>query len=269
MSPLWNDQLRIGLCPDRLIIAGYRRGLRPRLHQAEVIAVKSAPGAPPWRAAVDALPIALAPLVRDKPQVTVILSNHVVRYDLLPWNPGLASEDAWLTHARARFAGVYGTQADSWALRVTATSPAGPRVVTATDDALLDAIETRITDAGARLVGIQPHLLAVYHRIRPPVGDRSFWLVIGEPGRATVVLIQRGQWHAIRSLAVGERSRAALADLLEGESAALGLDRPCMRVIVHSTEPFDSNRCGRYDVRDVTFAAGGLMRDRELAMAMG
>lgn len=269
MSPLWNDQIRVAVCPDRLIVASFRRGLRPRLHKAEVIPVTPAPGAARWRAAVDALPRALAPLVRDRPQATVILSSHLVRYDLLPWSPALGSEEAWLADARARFAAVYGTQVDAWALRISVTSPRGPRVASAIDEALLDAIEARIDATGARLAGVQPHLISVYNRIRPPGAERSFWLVVREPGRATVVLVRADQWRAIRSFAVEERGGIALAQLLEGESAALELDRPCLRVIVHATEPFDSSGCGRYDVRDVTLAIGSRPRDRALAMAVG
>jgi hypothetical protein len=266
---LWNDQLRLGVCPDRLVVAAYRRGLRPRLHRAEVVPLTAAAGAPRWRAAVDALPAALAPLVRDRPHVTVILSNHLVRYDLLPWNPALASERDWLAHARARLASVYGAQAGAWALCISVPAPRGERVVSATDEALVDAIEARVAAAGARLSGIQPHLIAVYSRIHPPPGERSFWLVVREPGRATVVLVRGGRWQAIRSFALEETGAAALADLIEGESAALGLDRPPLRVVVHSTEAFDASRFGRYEVRDVTLGAGSTLRDRNLAMAAG
>jgi hypothetical protein len=269
VSPLWNDQLRVGLCPDRLIVAGYRRGLRPRLQRAEIVPVPPLAFGEPWRAATAALPRALAPSIRDRPEITVILSNHFVRYELLPWSAEPKSEADWLERARARMVRVYGAPAETWALVVTATSPGGPRVVSAVEEPLLDEVEARVIAAGARLTGIQPHLMTVYKRLRPPVGDRSCWLVIDEPGRATVALIRRGAWHAIRSLALEGGRAMSLADLLEGESAILGLDRPCTQVYLHTTDSLDASRPGRYEVRDVTLAADAAVRDRQLAMAMG
>ena len=269
MSPLWRDQLRIAVCPDRLVIAGYRRGLRPRLERAEIVPVNAAREGPAWRAAVDALPAALAQSAAARPEVTVILSNHFVRYDLLSWNAALKTDDEWMALARHRVASVHGQPAEGWALSVSITTPRGPRLVSACDRGLLDALEARIKGTGASLVAVQPHLMTVFNRIRPPVGTRSCWLVIDEPGRATVALIQQGAWQAIRSRGVDGREPVTLTEMLERESAILGLERPCTQVFVHGTEAGGAGNHGRYDVRDVTLASGAAVRDRQLAMAMG
>jgi hypothetical protein len=269
VSPLWRDQLRIAVCPDRLVIAGYRRGLRPRLERAEIVPVPPPGEGPSWRAAVDALPAALAASAAARPEVTVILSNHFVRYDLLSWNAALKTDAEWMALARHRVASVHGHPAEHWALSVSITTPRGPRLVSACDRGLLDALEARIKGAGATLVAVQPHLMTVFNRIRPPVGTRSCWLVIDEPGRATVALIQHGAWHAIRSRGIDDREPASLAEMLEREAAILGLERPCTQVFVHGAEPGGAGHHGRYDVRDVTLAAGAAVRDRQLAMAIG
>ena len=271
MSPLWRDQLRIAICPDRLVIAGYRRGLRPRLERAEIVPVKPNPiqGVPVWQAVVDALPAALEASSKAKPEVTVILSNHFVRYDLLSWSAALKTDDEWMALARHRVASVHGQPAEGWALSVSITTPRGPRLVSACDRALLEALEAKVRSVGASLVGVQPHLMTVFNRSRPPVGSRSCWLVIDEPGRATVALIQRGAWHAIRSRGVDEREPVTLAEMLERESAILGLERPCTQVFVHGAEPGGAGHHGRYDVRDVTLVSGAAVRDRQLAMAIG
>lgn len=276
MSPLWRDQLRVALCPDRLVIAGYKRGLRPRLSKTEIVPLFSEGNSfskknkeQRWRPAVDALAAAIAPMVRDKPAVTVILSNHFVRYDLLQWNVALKTDDEWLALARHRLVSIHGQPAEDWSLCVTATSLRGPRLVSATDRALLDAVESEVASTGAAVTAIQPHLMTVYNRIRPPVGARSCWLVIDEPGRSTLAFIQKGAWHAIRSRGTDEAQPAPLADLLERESAILGLDQPCSQVYMHSDAEGDASTFGRYEVRDVTLANSALVRDRKLAMAIG
>jgi hypothetical protein len=79
---------------------------------------------------------------------------------------------------------------------------------------------------------VQPFLVAAFNRIRRTIGNASCWIVVEEPGRLTLALIQRGAWVAIRSRRSDERWRLALPEMLERESAFLGLDRPCTRVIV-------------------------------------
>jgi hypothetical protein len=46
---------------------------------------------------------------------------------------------------------------------------------------------------------VQPFLVAAFNRIRQTVGNGSCWIVVEEPGRLTLALLQRGAWVAIRS----------------------------------------------------------------------
>ncbi len=269
MSPLWRDHLRIGVCPDRLILTGYRRGLRPAIAVRRIIPVESSPDAAHWQAAVDSLPSALALTKRGKTEITVILSNHFVRYALLPWNATLKTEAEWLALARHRLASVHGRAADDWSLRISQTARQGPRLVSAADKALLDALGARIAEGGARLASVQPYLMAAFNRLRPRVGNESCWLVIVEPGRLTLALIEHGAWRAIRSRRIDAGWPTTLPEILERESAVLALEQPCTQVIVYTQEAFDANTHGAFRVRDLTLAAGSPSSDRTLAMALG
>lgn len=267
MSPLWRDHLRIGLCPDRLILTGYRRGLRPVISVRRIIPVESSRDAAYWQAAVDCLPSALAK--EGKTEITVILSNHFVRYALLPWNATLKTEAEWLALARHRLASVHGRAADDWSLRVSETAPQGPRLVSTADKALLDALGARIAEGGASLASVQPYLMAAFNRLRPRVGSESCWLVIGEPGRLTLAFIEHGTWRAIRSRRVDDSWQTALPEILERESAVLALEQPCTQVLVYTQEAFDANMHGGFRMRDLTLSAGSPSSDRMLAMALG
>src|SRR6185503_3858996 len=90
------------------------------------------------------------------------------------------------------------------------------------------------------LVSVQPFLVAAFNRIRQTVGNGSCWIVVEEPGRLTLALIQRGAWLAIRSRRSDERWRVVLPEILERESAFLGLDQACTRVIVCAQGEFDT-----------------------------
>ena len=72
---------------------------------------------------------------------------------------------------------------------------------------------------------------SAYNRVRQDTGG-TCWLVIEEPGRLTLAFLQHGLWIAIRSRRVDERWRYVLPEIIERESALLGLEERCTRVIV-------------------------------------
>ena len=265
---LWRDHVRVGLGSKWLGIAGYRKGLRSRLAYKDIVAF--APGSEdsaPWQAAVDALPQALAGIGRSLPAVTVVLSNHFVRYALLPWNAALRSESEWLGLARHRFVSVHGPAAEQWQIRVAHTGRERPRIASAIDTDLLHALKDRVK-GHASLVSVQPYLMAAYNRLQPAIGESSCWLVIEEPGRLTLALIERGAWRTLRSRHKDEAWRATLPRLLDRESALVGVEEPCTEVVVCTHVPFDEEMHGVYRLRDLTFPAGADAGDHELAMVL-
>ena len=267
MSLLWRNHLRISLCPDRLVLGSYSRGLRPSRARNETIAVQPLANAEEWRAAVDALPKVLA--AHPHHDFSVVVADQFVRYALLPFNEALKSSDQWATLARHRLTAVHGAAAAEWDLKLTETAPMGARIACAVDRALIEELSALFVAANARLVSVQPFLVAAFNRIRSTVGNGSCWLVIEEPGRSTLAYIQRGAWHAIRSRGTDGREPAPIAEMLERETAILGLDKPVTQVFMHSDIGADASTWGRYEVRDVTLASGAAVRDRKLAMAIG
>jgi hypothetical protein len=263
----WRDQLRIGLGSKWIALAGYGRGFRPSLNRKEIIAVESSEDAASWQAAVDALPAALASQGRRRTDVTVILSNHFVRYALLPWNAALKTHSEWLALARHRFGTVHGPLAEDWVIRITETGRECPRIASAIDRTLLTALERNISGRAA-LVSVQPYLMAAFNRLRALMGEASCWLVVEEPGRLTLALIENGVWRAIRTRRKDEFWRMTLSEILERESALLALEEPCTKVIVCTHIPFDAHIHGAYELRDLTVAPGAAASDRELAMAL-
>ena len=264
---LWRDHLRIGLGSKWLALAGYGRGLRPSLTHKEIVAVESTEDSASWQAAVDALPAALASIGRRRTDVTVILSNHFVRYMLLPWTAALKTESEWLALARHRFSSVHGPTAEDWVIRIAETGRKEPRIASAIDRRLLASLEQSVSGR-ASLVSVQPYLMAAFNRLRSMIGEASCWLVVEEPGRLTLALIEHGVWRAIRSRRKDEFWRMTLSEILERESALLALEEPCTKVIVCTHVPFDTHMHGAYELRDLTLAPGAAASDRELAMAL-
>ena len=268
MSLLWRDQVRVGVAPNRLILAGYRRGVNPRLARRAIIEVQPADGAPGWQAAIDALPEALAPSRAGKPEVSIILSNCLVRYALVPWNPTLRTDAEWLALARHRLMTVHGAAAEHWELRITDTVRMGSMIACGVESALLDALQAKVTESRATLSSVQPYLIAAFNRIRTKIGQESCWLVIEEPGCLMLALIRGGHWLSIRCRYVDPDWRASFAEILERESALLALDEPCNRVVVYTPAAFGTDASSGYQLRDLTLVGGTAADYQPLAMAL-
>jgi len=263
VSPLWRNHLRVGVCADRLLLAEYRRGLRPSKAQQRVLPVQPGANGPEWKAPVAALPEALKEA--RGAEVSIVLADQFVRYALLAPNEALKSDEQWLALARHRFGAIYGPAAAAWDVKVTETSPAGPRLACALEREILEALAMQASGAGAALVSVQPFLVAAFNRLnektRKVLGDGTCWLVVEEPGRLTLALLLRGVWTAIRSRRIDARWQMVLPQILERESAFLGLDKPCTSVVACTQGEFDA---AQYE--DWRACA---MDYRDLAMAMG
>lgn len=245
MSRLSRNPLCIGVWPDRLILCTDRRDPRSANAGRDINPVESSPDSVQWQAALDQLPSALALSEPAKPEVTCILSNHFVRYALLPWNAALKTDAEWLALARHRLASVHGNTAAAWALRVTETGPNGPRIASASDQALIDALEAKIAECGAHLVSVQPYLMAAFNGMRANM-DNFCWLVIEEPGRLTLALIVDGIWRVIRNHRVDAGWRTILPEILERENAVLAIEQPCTQAVICTQEAFSTNMHGGF-----------------------
>jgi hypothetical protein len=190
---------------------------------------------------------------------SVVLADQFVRYVLLPWNETLKTHEQWQALAKHRFAGLHGTRAAEWKVEVSETAPAGARLACAVDRSLIENLASLFTANGLKLVSVQPFLVAAYNRIRATVGNGSCWVVVEERGRLTLVLIQRGAWLAIRSRRCDERWRIVLPEILERESAFLGLSEPCTRVVVCAQNGFDTQMHERWRAHALSY--------RDLALA--
>ena len=221
MSLLWrNKQLRIGLAPDRIYVSG-----------AKTIEIAAGDGS--WGAPVDAL-------AGRKGEAAIVLADQFVRYSLLAHNETLKTAEQWTALATHRFNTLHGPRAAEWQINVTETAPMGPRLACAVDRTLITRLAEIFVAANLHLASVQPFLVAAFNRIRKSVGNGSCWIVVEEPGRLTLALIQRGMWIAIRGRRADKGWRNVLPEILERESAFLGLSMPVTRVIVCTQGEFDT-----------------------------
>jgi hypothetical protein len=223
VSLSWRRRVRVGFCPDRLIV---REGVVP---------VAGAGEGGSWHGALEALAQVLEG--KRKARVTIVLANAFVRYALLPANETLKTEEQWLALARHRLASVHGRAAEDWEVRLSHTG--GARVVAALERPLLEALEAKVEACGGALVSVQPYLMAAFNRLRARAPQGAWWLVIEEAGRLTLALFVDGAWAALRTRRMDERWRIVLPEILERESALLGIGAQRSRVTVCAEGAFE------------------------------
>ncbi|MBZ0068909.1 MAG: hypothetical protein K8F26_08850 [Thiobacillus sp.] len=224
MSRWLHRELRIMVNPDQVTLLPVRRrlglrGLRRTIDEPHIVSCDCVNGIPPWRAALRALETALLCFANGKTDATVILSNHFLRYVMVPWRAELTGAEEDLSFARHCFAKVYGKEAaQQWELRLSQEAPEVPRLASAVDTELLDAMRGVFGGAGITLKSVQPHLMAVFNGVRGHLRQRSAWFALLEPGNLCLALLHRGCWLRVRTLRIGSEWREDLALILEREA---------------------------------------------------
>ena len=110
-------------------------------------------------------------------EASVVLADQFVRYALLPWSESVKTREQWLALAKHRFSALHGAIAANWDVKVTETSPMGPRLACAVDRELIAEIAVKFV-GGVNLISVQPFLVAAFNRIRHQVGNGSCWIVV-------------------------------------------------------------------------------------------
>jgi hypothetical protein len=153
----------------------------------------------------------------------VVLSNHFVRYAIVPWTAGLdtaAEEEAYVRH---HFAKVYGERAKTWALRWSDNG--GTRLASAIDQALLEALKQALP----RLASVQPYLMAAINRCRASIPRSGAWLALVEADRACIALHAGGRWQSVQN------AKGAWLDLLERERHRAEGSAPQLALVAGTT----------------------------------
>lgn len=219
MSPSWREQVRIALAPHQVALVRLSRGLRPRVIDRKRMAceVRSEPN---WAVPMEVLREMLRHPNVSRGNATVVLSDHFVRYQVLPWNFDLVSDAELLQFARVRFAKVFGEAAQRWSVLLSPSPPGYPQIAAAMERSLIDALTEAFAASAAKLASIQPAFVAQFNeahsRLRPDA-----WLVSAERGRLLLARIAEGRWCSVRVRPMNGAA-VSLGAVLEQERMLVG-----------------------------------------------
>jgi hypothetical protein len=233
VSVLLRKELRITLCPGHVALLASaqrltRRGLQDELCGQQRVPVMAAGEAGQalvrrqYDAVLQALDACLPAYSAGKFAATVILSNHFLRYVLVPWSDSLGDDAEQLAYARHRFTEVYGETARHWEIRLSPGVEGEAQLASAVDQRLLNSLRQILARHAIRLASIQPHLMAAWNGVYPMLRRRTAWLAVVEPGKLCLGLLRQGSWQHLRSLRISSTWPAEMPRILEREACLLG-----------------------------------------------
>lgn len=238
MSPLFRDRVLISLSPTQVSCVRTRPPWRRAAPFAEQRTCETQPDVEPWRAALAVLAILAAELKGQAADVTVLLSNHFVRYIVVPGSERLKGNPEALAFARYCLEKVHGERSRAWELRLSrGRRRVGSRVASAIDRDLLQAVQACFPAGGdARLISVQPLLMASLNLGEALTGRDATWLFL-EPQRACLTCMVQGHWVAVRNIKGDFEHPEQWAALLDQERYLLGLPQPASDVLVNASRP--------------------------------
>ena len=225
MSRSWRDRLLVSLEPAALRWVRLAGAWAHRVTDQRSIEVDPADGRGAWHGAAGALGRAAESWRGERLRVSVVLSNHFVRYAIVPAPGGASGPDEEQALARFHFARIHGERAQAWELRLGRGRSGSPRLACAIDKDLFAAVKSCFpAQSRARLVSLQPYLMSAFNLWRSRMPKAGAWFLLPEDGRACLALHARGAWRAVQNVRGAFLAPQDWEALLERERHRAGVD---------------------------------------------
>lgn len=234
MSPLWRDQIRIGLSPSHVALLRFGKGLKPQLTAKTVATCPAVAGDMPWSGALTALAELLNKPEWQHADATVVVSNGFARFQLLPWNEDIAGAEEQRVFARHKLAAVYGDSSD-WEIRIAEGNAGTENLACGMHSRLLESISACCSTHGVRLRSLQPYLMAAYNRVRQDLSQGNVWFAVAEAERVCIMRLEHGAWRSIHCRSLNsDDAIAALVTVLEREQQLTGVVEKTDRTLLYA-----------------------------------
>lgn len=235
MLRLWRERLLVSLASAEVSWLRLGAALKPKVLAKRSLRADPAYGPEPWQGAVAALRPEAEAWRKDPISVTIVLSNHFVRYAVVPQSAGVSGAEEELALARYYFTKVHGEQSRSWEVRLSDIGSNGPRVACAVDAGLLAALHACFPpDGRPRLVSVQPLLMSAFNFWRGRFPKAGAWLLLVEPERACLALLFGRNWIRVQNTKGHYPDAEAWVNLLDRERWRTNLEHVPDTVLVHA-----------------------------------
>jgi hypothetical protein len=206
--PRWSDVADIRVNADGVGVRLAHRGRHGRVTHR-------------WSGVADGRPLldVVGDELRRLPPRTPVhfrLSNHLVRYALVPFNAAVVGVAATQAVARQVFRHVHGAVADGWDITVTEGAPGAVRVAAALDGTLRHGLLDAAQAAHVHVAAIEPLLMTGFNAAREHLLATG-WFAVVEPGKIVLARTVNGQWHRIAAARCDGHWRHTIQGLIQRE----------------------------------------------------
>ena len=193
---LWHKQLRISIHPDRVCIGRVANEGQAEVTEGRVVAVP--PGQWPWDGPLAALRKQIADYAGRDVTVRVSLSNHYVRYALVPWRDRVASHAEQVAFARHCFKNLYGAPAAQWDIRVSDGGYRRNSLASAVDREWMVRLDQVFTEHKLKRISVQPWFMTACNRFRTEIDRHPEGCVaVLERGRVALGIYDSFGWRSL------------------------------------------------------------------------
>jgi len=238
---LLRDELRVSIYPQQIKLQrlkrSFKNGLKPQLvckqvidlpHRAEInhLEIKSN-DANDWQILAKYLKQALMDAKWQGAKPTVIVSNHFVRYAIIPWNAELAIESERQAYMRHCFTLAYGEPAKAWDLRMSEPSFGQSAIASAMNSSFLQTLHEVFAEAGMALTTVYPQLMLAMNQTIRQVKQQNasmgakqalnFWLVTIHSQRVCLTLLENNSWRLVKNVALAANVSEQVTALIQRE----------------------------------------------------
>lgn len=173
MLQRWRKPITIALTPESISINSGEKAI-------QVIELQKYANNDSWNQALIALE---KDAINIRPgRLKFILSNHYVRYAILPWQSDIYSKQDWQSLAENHLRSLYGSVVESWKISVAMQGYGKPIIISAIDLLLLERLEVLAKEFDWIVMSVEPALMTVFNHYRNSVKANGFLMMI-EPER--------------------------------------------------------------------------------------
>jgi len=179
----WRKPITVVLTPECVVINSGKKASRV-IELKTSMADKSS-----WSQALAELEKNAATIASCR--VRFILSNHYVRYAVLPWQSDIYLHQDWQSLAENYLRTVHGNVVDDWKVSVAMQGYQNPLIVSAIDNLLVTQLEQLVTQFKWTLESIEPAFMSVLNHYHHKIKNNDCLMMI-EPRRTVLAEITKG-----------------------------------------------------------------------------
>lgn len=202
MSPLWRDEIGAYMAPHKLALTRLARGVRPKT-VGSTGWVNDVPGDTHWSAVLSALDALLGKKDWQGALLRLVVSDHWVRYAMVPYAASLSGAAERLAHARHVLAGIYGEVVGEWTVTLADSRPGAAQLACGMPNALIEDVRNVMARREVQLASLQPQLVSAYNHWRDRLPDGGAWFVSIEQGSLAAARLAHGGWDRVHSVRIG------------------------------------------------------------------